>query len=237
MATSNAPSLPPFAILYARVSTKEQRTGHSLEGQTSQLASFCASAGVPVGGQFVEVGSGIKAPTSRPQLSEALQAAQGGALVVWRLDRLSRSFGDVVALLEGGGPAIVCSAHGWHTPQLTLHLMASVAQAEVEGIRSRVRMGLETAKAKGIALGCTTHKDPSAIERARALAGEVQRSKGVEWLKGVAPLLRGLEGRGTLSEIAQMLKAAGVQLPRGGTAWNASRVSKTYGALRDHGML
>ena len=215
--------LPPFAVAYVRVSREEQRRGHSLNGQGYEIAAFCAAAGVPLAGVFEEQGSGKLPPAQRPRLLEALQESQGGCLVVWRLDRLSRDSVDALSLYKA--QCIVTVQDGWNVNPLLVHLRAMQAQAELEAIRSRITMGLAAKKEKGEALGFACHSDPSAILRARALAGEVNKAKRAEWVRRVAPIVQPLLASGlTQRQLAEHLTAAGVPLPRGGCNWSAARV-------------
>lgn len=136
-----------FLVGYARVSTEDQ----SLELQTKALRD----AGVLEDNLHVEKRSG--ASTRR---REALQAAvmdcrKGDTLIVWRLDRLTRSIPDLYVLLE------TLKAKGVELRSLTEHIdtstpagrlamntMMSFAQFERESTIQRTTAGIATIKAK-----------------------------------------------------------------------------------------
>src|SRR5919197_243364 len=76
-------------IGYARVSTPEQSCMLQREALEQ---SGCVKV-------FAEVASGAKA--ARPALTAALEYVRAGdTLVVWRLDRLGRSLGQLLALMQ-----------------------------------------------------------------------------------------------------------------------------------------
>lgn len=232
-----AQSMPPFAILYARVSREEQRKGHSLDGQIGQLERFCASSGVPIAGQYIEQSSGRVAPALRPLLSQALQDSKGGALVLWRLDRLSRDLADCATLLKATDRRIVTLEDGWNPDPLTQHVRALVGHQEVAAIRQRISMGLQAKKAKGEPLGHTLHADPLAIVRAREAGGATVKAQRHDYVRSVANVLTPMLASGaTMRAIAEQLTAAGVPLPRGGSAWDAPRVCRLVKDMRELGL-
>lgn len=136
-------------IGYARVSTPDQ----SLDMQLDALeAAGCSRI-------YRDTASG--ALDSRPGLADALDAVgPGDALVVWRLDRLGRSLGHLVHLVDGLGARGVAlrSLHeqidtSTATGRLTLGLFASLAEFERELTAERTAAGLAAARRRGTALG------------------------------------------------------------------------------------
>lgn len=87
---------------YARVSTENQLENYSIEEQTDRLKAYCAAKGWSLRKLYVDGGfSGGN--TNRPALQQMLTAIrQGGvdAVVVYKLDRLSRSQKDTLTLIE-----------------------------------------------------------------------------------------------------------------------------------------
>ena len=224
--------LPPFAVIYARVSREEQRKGHSFAGQIGELTTWLERSGVPLGGVFEEQSSGKTPPAQRPSLLDALEASQGGALVVWRLDRLSRDVVDALTLCKAH--KIVTLSDGWHADPMLIQLRAMQAQAELGAIKARITMGLRAKKEAGAVLGHCLHSDPSAIIRAREAAGETNRRKRADWVRRVAPLVQPLIGLGlTQRGLAERLALAGVPLPRGGCNWTAARVCELLADMAD----
>ena len=98
------------AIIYARVSTKKQEEqGHSIEAQIKACRAYAEMKGWDVVGVYYEPKSGKNAK-KRLQLQRALAfLEEGGAdiLIVWRLDRLTRSIIDFQHLIERLGHRIV----------------------------------------------------------------------------------------------------------------------------------
>ena len=77
-------------IGYARVSTDDQHLNRQLDALGA------------VGCQLIYQESISGKSLARPELENCLKALRpGDTLVVWRLDRLGRSFGDLVATITG----------------------------------------------------------------------------------------------------------------------------------------
>jgi DNA invertase Pin-like site-specific DNA recombinase len=93
----------------------------------------------------------------RPELHKLLdQLRAGDVLVVWKLDRLSRSLKDLLHLLDGlntkGAGFMSITEHiDTTTPagRMMLQMVGAFAEFEREMIRERTRAGLETARAQG----------------------------------------------------------------------------------------
>lgn len=133
-------------IGYARTSTTEQRAG--LEAQERDLAA----AGVVR--LFREQTS---ATGPRKALQEALEfVREGDTLVVTKLDRLARSVGDLLTLMQavedkGASLRILNLSLDSQTAtgKLMLNLISSIAQFERELMLERQREGIAKAKAEG----------------------------------------------------------------------------------------
>ena len=90
------------AIGYLRVSTKEQgRRGFSLESQRHEIADFGAREGFSVNSWYQDVQTGRGADAAA--LKEAKLKRR--ALIISRLDRLSRDVRQKFCAAEGGIPA------------------------------------------------------------------------------------------------------------------------------------
>ena len=91
------------AALYIRVSTDAQfEEGYSVEAQKEMLEGYCRSKGIRrfefyIDGGFT--GSNIDRPEMR-RLIEEVKASQVSQVVVYKLDRLSRSQKDTLYLIE-----------------------------------------------------------------------------------------------------------------------------------------
>lgn len=87
---------------YARVSTDNQLENYSIEEQTERIKAYCAAKGWVLLHTYIDGGySGGN--TNRPALQKMLAAIKHGdanAVVVYKLDRLSRSQKDTLTLIE-----------------------------------------------------------------------------------------------------------------------------------------
>lgn len=153
------------AIGYCRVSTDQQaQDGVSLAAQEQKIKEYCSLNGLEL--LRVEVDDGYSAKTlERPALSRALaalDAGEAGAIVVYKLDRLSRSLRDLLSLVEErfserGAFALhavvekidTVSPHG----RAILAILGALAQLERENTAERVRMGLAYLRERGVQLG------------------------------------------------------------------------------------
>lgn len=215
------------AIAYYRVSTASQaRSGLGLEAQERAVADLCGSRGLILIDSFTECESGGKA--DRPKLQEALRRAKltGATLVVAKLDRLSRSVAFLSALQESGAQFIAADMP--EANELTVHILAAVAQAERRAISTRTKEALKAAKARGVKLGNPNGAAPlrkagkgnkAAVEaRQEAVDG---RCEELASELAAIPDWRSMSLRGLASELNERHVAA----PRGGE-WHPSGVRR-----------
>ncbi|WP_095011993.1 recombinase family protein [Tsuneonella mangrovi] len=220
------------AVAYYRVSTATQaRSGLGLDAQRAAVADLCASRGMEIIAEFTEVESGKR--NDRPELTEALRRAKltGATLVVAKLDRLSRSVAFLSTLQDSGAKFIAADMP--EANELTVHILAAVAQAERKAISTRTKEALRAAKARGVKLGNPNGAaslkragkgNVAAIEavkdaaqsRAQELAGEIEAVKAA--------------GAQSLREIAQGLNERHIEAPRGGS-WYPSGVKRVLERL------
>lgn len=136
---------PLRVALYARVSTLlNQDPGMQL----AELREYAARRGWSVCGEYVDQGvSGSE--SSRPQLNRLMRDARTrrfDLVLVWKLDRFSRSLKDLVNALDelaAYGVALVSlrDSLDMSTPsgKLMTHLIAAFAEFERSLIQERVR--------------------------------------------------------------------------------------------------
>jgi DNA invertase Pin-like site-specific DNA recombinase len=173
----------PRAALYHRVSTREQNPRPARD----ELRAAAAARGLRVVLEVEETTSGRG--SVRPGLDRVLGAAQRGAidvLLVQRLDRWGRSTLDLLANLRrfrSAGVGFVAIAQGLELrPQhdavsdLTLTVLAAVAEFERAVIVERTLDGLAAARRAGKKLGRPLGKSAPAPERVAAL-----RAAGHSW--------------------------------------------------------
>lgn len=97
------------------------------------------------------------ASAARPGLEATLDYARpGDVIVVWRLDRLSRSLKDLiemVAMLESKGIGLKSLHESIDTSsssgKLVFHIFGALAEFERNLIRERTQAGLQAARARG----------------------------------------------------------------------------------------
>ena len=211
-------------IAYFRVSTQRQgRSGLGLEAQRKAVADFAQREGFEIVAEHVEVetGKGSDALDRRPVLAAALAEAKKikGAVIVAKLDRLSRDVAFVAGLMAQRVPFIVAEL-GADADPFTLHLYAALAEKEREMIAARTKAALAVAKERGVKLG-----NPK-IAEARVKAEESRAAGADDYARSVAPVIRAIQAAGvtTLRGIARELVARKVETRRGGT-WTPVQVS------------
>lgn len=143
-----------YAALYIRVSTDAQREeGYSIEAQEEMLKGYCKSKGIKSYRIYTDGGfSGSN--IDRPQLSRLISDIESDAVshvIVYKLDRLSRSQKDTLYLIEDvlipHGVCFVSLNENMDTStpigRAMLGIMSAFAQLERETIRERTRMGMK----------------------------------------------------------------------------------------------
>jgi len=218
-------------VCYYRVSTKRQgRSGLGLEGQQAAVAEFASRNGCKAVGAYTEIESGRN--NQRPQLAKALCHARrsGARLIVAKLDRLSRNAAFLLTLRDGGVPIVACDMPEMN--ELTVGIMAVVAQDEARRISERTRAALAAAKARGTLLGSARpgHWDGrenrrlAGLKKARQQAGKSHRQAFQDSYADLFAVVRELREAGqSLQAIAEALNEQG-HTTRHGKAWNRVQV-------------
>lgn len=211
-------------IAYIRVSTQGQgKSGLGIEAQRKAIAEFAAREGFEVVAEHVEVetGKGSDALDRRPVLAAALAEARKikGAVIVAKLDRLSRDVAFVAGLMAQRVPFIVAEL-GADADPFMLHLFAALAEKERAMISARTKAALAAAKERGVKLG-----NP-ALADARVKAEESRVAGADEFARTLAPVIHDIQAKGvtTLRGIARELVARKIETRRGG-AWTPVQVS------------
>ena len=148
-------------IGYARVSTDDQDTA-------AQVAALTAAGCARI---FHEKASGGR--WNRPQLLQLLtHLRHGDVVVVWKLDRLSRSLRDVLTLMAqlgdaGAGFRSVTEAIDTTTPagRMLMHMVGAFAEFERTMLRERTQAGVEAARQERARGGPPPQALPAAASR------------------------------------------------------------------------
>jgi DNA invertase Pin-like site-specific DNA recombinase len=216
-------------VTYVRVSTQKQgASGLGLEAQQRAVADFLAAHQGHVVAEYREVESGKL--NERPQLQAALKRCRQSraVLLVAKLDRLSRSASFLLNLRDSG-VRFIC-ADMPDANELTIGVLAAVAQHEREAISARTTAALAAAKARGARLGNPNLAAGSAATAAVARLGLVTKADAfANDLRDVIEAAQA-DGLRTLQALAARLNELQCQTPRGGQ-WTPIAVSRTLDRL------
>jgi DNA invertase Pin-like site-specific DNA recombinase len=201
---------------YLRVSTAEQSdSGAGLEAQRSAIEATVDARGWQLVTMLEDRGVSAKSTKGRDALAAAIALCEAGgadALVVAKLDRLSRSIIDFATLMErarAAGWAIVVLDCDFDmtTPagELMANMLACFAQFERRVISQRTRDGMAAKKATGTFKappGRRSQLDPRTAARIR----------------------REHDAGRSLRSIAERLNVDAIPTGQGGKQWHASTV-------------
>jgi DNA invertase Pin-like site-specific DNA recombinase len=200
---------------YIRVSTDEQASsGAGLEAQRAAIVAEVERRGWQLAGIVEDAGLSGKSMTGRPGLAAAIETVERGeaqALVVAKLDRLSRSLLDFAALMDRArrqkwSLVALDLAIDTTTPsgEMMANVMATFAQFERRLIGQRTRDALAQKKLDGVVLGRPRMMKAEVLER-------IQRER---------------EAGRSYAAIADALTEDGVPTAQAGRRWYASTIRK-----------
>ena len=199
---------------YIRVSTTDQaENGVGLEAQRRDIEAEAERRGWSVVSILEDHASG-KTTKKRKALDAAITLLEGGAadaLVVTKLDRLSRSLVDFGHLLErsrdnGWGLVVLDMSLDMTTPvgEMTANTLMNFAEFERRMISQRTRDGLAVRRSQGARLGRSSTLDARVVRR----------------------MAREREAGRSYSRIARGLNDDGIPTGQGGQQWWPSTVRK-----------
>ncbi len=181
---------PTRTVAYVRVSTEKQADkGVSLEAQQAKIRAYAELYGLDLADVIVDAGLSAKT-LERPGLFRALgmiKAGEADALLVVKLDRLTRSVRDLGTLVEDyfadpEGPALLSVSEQIDTRtaagRLVLNVLGAVSQWEREAIGERTSAAMRHMADQGAYTGrnapfgyrlegkcLTEHEDEQAVIR------------------------------------------------------------------------
>jgi DNA invertase Pin-like site-specific DNA recombinase len=209
-------------VAYARVSTARQgRSGLGEAAQRAAINAFLREGDRLLTPVYVEQESGKD--DDRPELAKALNRCRltGATLLVAKLDRLSRNLAFIATLQDAGVKFVAADMP--EATEVTIHIMAAMAQHERKIISQRTKEALGAAKARGQKLGgwrggpVVDHRLGTAAKREKARAFNARVAAAIAELQA-----QGITG---LSELARGLNEQGVRTSRGGN-WQAVQVAR-----------
>lgn len=205
-------------IAYYRVSTDKQgASGLGLEAQQAAVSQYAGS----IIHSFTEIESGKN--DDRPQLAAAIAMckATGSALLIAKIDRLSRQAAFLLTLRDSG--IQIVAADMPHAGTLEFGIRAVVAQHEREEISRRTKAALAAAKARGVRLGSPNPRAGGLV------ASKAKQASACAHAREVLPFVEAARTKGgatSLRDIAAALTARGVRTASGGTQWHPGQVQR-----------
>jgi site-specific DNA recombinase len=215
------------AIGYVRVSTDKQADhGVSLEAQEQKIRAMAVVQSAELAEVIVDGGASAKS-LNRPGMTRLMSLVESGGVdcvIIAKLDRLTRSVGDLAELLkrfERRGVSLVSVADSLDTGsaagRLVINIMVSVSQWEREAIGERTKDAMRHMKASGGRVGNIAFGYQLAAE------GRTLEPNAAE--QDIIRRLMSLRAEGdSLREIADELNLQGYTTRRG-SAWRHEYVA------------
>jgi DNA invertase Pin-like site-specific DNA recombinase len=225
-------------VSYLRVSTARQgASGLGLEAQREAVTSYLNGGSWQLVQELIEVESGKS--KDRPRLIEALRLCRiyNATLLVAKLDRLARNVAFVSTLMEAGVKFVAVDLP--QANELTVHIMAAMAEYEAKAISARTKAALAAAKARGVKLGGLrgpANEFAALSKKGSAAGAAVRTAKATKRSDDLLPVIEHIrqEGAASLRAIASELNTLGIPTPRGGE-WSAVQVQRTLKSAASQG--
>jgi DNA invertase Pin-like site-specific DNA recombinase len=216
-------------ISYLRVSTQRQgESGLGIEAQRQAVAAYLNGGAWSLIAEYVEIETGKR--NDRPQLTAALHRAKvsNATLVIAKLDRLSRNAAFLLNLRDAG-VRFVC-ADMPEANNLTIGIMAIIAQDERERISARTKAALAAKRMRGERLGTDNWAALQCAGVGRAgwtLGADANREKADRFAADLMPIIDDIRAEGVTSDrgIARQLNERGIETAHG-RSWSATQVGR-----------
>ena len=163
-------------VAYYRVSTAKQGiVGLGMEAQQQAVENFLTGKDGELISQYREVESGRK--NDRPELHKALRKCRltGATLLIAKLDRLGRNRRFLMELADSKLKFVCCDMP--EANNLTVGLLACLADYESQLISERTKAALAIAKARGVRLGNPNLANVRNTDTRKATAAKVARAQ------------------------------------------------------------
>lgn len=205
-------------VAYYRASTQKQgQSGLGLEGQQAKVRTFTKNCQDCIIAEFTEVESGRK--DNRGELNKAIEIAkrEQAVLLIAKLDRLARRVSFITTLRDTGVKFIACDNP--EASNLTVNILASVAEEEARLISERTKAALDAKKARLKAAGLPENwrtgkwNNDARLKGIETIKKNAATNENTKRSKNYATLLRG-QGK-TLEQIAEVLNSEGHLTARG----------------------
>ncbi len=207
-------------VFYLRVSTvKQGADGNGIQHQMTVVNRYAEANGGKIVGQFIEVESGGKTDSERPQLAAALEKCkkENAVLVCSKIDRLSRNAEFLLRLMNSRVEFVCCDIP--NCDRFTISLFAILAEKEKNMISERTKNALKMVKARGIKLG-NPNPELSVIKM-----NEGARKGRIDFKKVIIPIINEIKSTGikTLQGVADCLNRRGIST-RNGKQWYPTQI-------------
>jgi site-specific DNA recombinase len=221
-------------VIYARVSSEQQREAQTIGSQTSAIQEFARKEGYIIGPEGIFEDEGYSGSTLvRPGLERIRDLAAGGqidTILVYSPDRLSRKYAYQVLLLEefsrNGVDVVFVNAPQAHTPeeQLLVQFQGMIAEYERAQIAERSRRGKRyRARSGSVNVLCGAPYGYRYVKKTDGIAAYY------EVVESEAEVVRMVYDRYTsdqisIGAIARLLNDKGVPTRKGISPWERSTV-------------
>jgi len=198
---------------------KQGADGNGIQHQMTVVNRYAEANGAEIVGQFIEVESGGKTDSERPQLAAALDKCkkENAVLVCSKIDRLSRNAEFLLRLMNSRVEFVCCDIP--NCDRFTISLFAILAEKEKNMISERTKNALKMVRARGIKLG-NPNPELSVIKM-----NEGARKGRIDFKKRIVPVINEIKSTGikTLQGVADCLNRRGIST-RNGKQWYPTQI-------------
>ena len=198
---------------------KQGADGNGIQHQMTVVNRYAEANGGEIVGQFIEVESGGKTDSERPQLAAALEKCkkENAVLVCSKIDRLSRNAEFLLRLMNSRVEFVCCDIP--NCDRFTISLFAILAEKEKNMISERTKNALKMVKARGIKLG-NPNPELSVIKM-----NDGARKGRIDFKNKIIPIINEIKSTGikTLQGMADCLNRRGIST-RNGKQWYPTQI-------------